>query len=363
MASFSQPPLFSSVAPINKKKPPVASLSSQQPKKNPPGFKISKISSSNSEPSPSKENSPEDPVKLAFAKAKAYKNSKQSSTPTPDSVPSPLHKVKPYDKVTGISDGGPLPVKLAFGNKEEYNKRSRSLAETKSDFSKIVENLGTDSAAEMDEKNYGLQSDKDDDGGQKEVPLAIKLAFEKAKEYKKNKDVVGVDGTLASGLKGGSVDKNPRNDQSIESCGKKDGLTISSIDFMGLAFSDKKSIRGLPAGLVPRSGPFLEGELPEVEILIGDMSKFNDASKASKPIPVNENDDDAFKPKVSTWGLLPRPSNIPETYMVAEEVNALGRHLKQQQKRELPKSKIGLNIDPKLKSENEKAAGGFSEEV
>ncbi|KAL6562955.1 hypothetical protein OROHE_005542 [Orobanche hederae] len=319
MASFSQPPLFSSVAPINKKKPPVASLSSQQPKKNPPGFKISKISSSNSEPSPSQENSPEDPVKLAFAKAKAYKNSKQSSTPTPDSVPSPLHKVKPYDKVTEISDGGPLPVKLAFGNKEEYNKRSRSLAETKSDFSKIVENLGTDSAAEMDEKNYGLQSDKDDDGGQKEVPLAIKLAFEKAKEYKKNKNVVGVDGTLASG-----------------------------IDFMGLAFSDKKSIRGLPAGLVPRSGPFLEGELPEVEILIGDMSKFNDASKASKPIPVNENDDDAFKPKVSTWGLFPRPSNISETRMVAEEVNALGRHLKQQQKRELPKSKIGLNIDPIL---------------
>lgn len=112
------------------------------------------------------------------------------------------------------------------------------------------------------------------------------------------------------GLKGGN-EKSPGDKQSIKNSGKKDELTISSIDFMGLGFSDKKSGRDLPAGLVPLSDPFPEGELPEVEILVGDTSKFGDA--LSKATAIKENDADLYKPKVSTWGVFPRPNDISKT--------------------------------------------------
>lgn len=97
---------------------------------------------------------------------------------------------------------------------------------------------------------------------------------------------------------------------------KKEEFTVSSIDFMGLNFSDKKDGKRLPAGLVPLSDPFPEDDdLPEVEILVGDTSKFGDAA-ATKPKPVSEEEMDAYKPKVSTWGVFPRPSNISKTVRV-----------------------------------------------
>lgn len=93
---------------------------------------------------------------------------------------------------------------------------------------------------------------------------------------------------------------------------KKEGLTVSSIDFVGLNFSDKKSGRGLPAGLVPVIDPFPDADLPEVEIIVGDASKFQDAT-TSKPRTNVEENPDLYKPKVSTWGVFPRPSNISKT--------------------------------------------------
>ncbi|KAK0572858.1 hypothetical protein LWI29_038217 [Acer saccharum] len=56
--------------------------------------------------------------------------------------------------------------------------------------------------------------------------------------------------------------------------GKKEKLRISNIDFIGLNFADKKTGRGVPAGLVPLSDPFPEGDSPEVEIIVGDTGKF-----------------------------------------------------------------------------------------
>lgn len=78
---------------------------------------------------------------------------------------------------------------------------------------------------------------------------------------------------------------------------------------MGLGFADKKSGRGLPAGLIPLSDPFPGGKLPEVEIIVGDTSKFGDKSAPQ----VKDNDVDLYKPKVSTWGVFPRPNNISKT--------------------------------------------------
>ncbi|KAL0397617.1 UNVERIFIED_CONTAM: hypothetical protein Scaly_0210100 [Sesamum calycinum] len=330
MASFSQPPFFSSLVPI--KKTNTLAFSSHPTKFL--TFKNSKISSSSAESSPnSPETQPqeEDPVKLAFAKAKAYKSSTQSSNPAPRIVESAIQE--PYARVNGSDGEGSIsiPDELKDGD---------------------VSKRGVESA-EMEE-NDGLKADEvKDDGGQKEVPLAVKLALEKAKEYRKNKGVVGEeDGgseTLTSGINRGN-ERSPGDKRSIRNDGKKEDFSISSIDFMGLGFSDKKSGRSLPAGLVPISDPFPEGELPEVEILVGDTSKFGDAAAAaSNSIPVEEDDAELYKPKYG-GGRTIRPGEVLET---ADE-----RAAKEARTRQLLaayKSKIGLKIDPKLKSECEKA--------
>lgn len=106
------------------------------------------------------------------------------------------------------------------------------------------------------------------------------------------------------GLDGGEKSENFGNAKRTKK--KEDNLKVSSIDFVGLSFSDKKSSRELPAGLVPVVDPFLDGEFPEVEIIVGDTSKFKDATASTA---VGENPD-LYKPKVSTWGVFPRPSNI-----------------------------------------------------
>lgn len=108
---------------------------------------------------------------------------------------------------------------------------------------------------------------------------------------------------ISGNSSGGTIEKK---------AGKKGELSISSIDFMGLNFADKKTGRALPAGLVPISDPFPEGDIPEVEIIVGDTSKFADG-KLPNPDRVQENESDEYKPKVSTWGVFPRPSNISKT--------------------------------------------------
>lgn len=89
---------------------------------------------------------------------------------------------------------------------------------------------------------------------------------------------------------------------------KKEQLKVSRLDFLGLEFSEKKKGKGLPAGLVPVVDSFPEGDLPEVEILVGDAGKFGDGTVTSNSI--QGEDLDIYKPKVSTWGVFPRPSNI-----------------------------------------------------
>lgn len=90
----------------------------------------------------------------------------------------------------------------------------------------------------------------------------------------------------------------------------EDKLVVSSTDFMGLNFSDKKKTRGLPAGLLPVNDPFPDGDLPEVELIVGDRSKFG---MPLAPDPPQEDNSDSYKPKVSTWGVFPRPRNISKT--------------------------------------------------
>ncbi|KAK4379776.1 hypothetical protein RND71_001638 [Anisodus tanguticus] len=161
--------------------------------------------------------------------------------------------------------------------------------------------------------------------------------------------------------------ENGKSDRSAlpkESVGKKEKLTISSIDFVGLGFSDNKKSRGLPAGLVPIVDPFSGGDLPDVEILVGDTSKFVD-TETSKSNRMQEDDTNTYKPKVSTWGVFPRPNDISKTFGGGRTIrpgevleSAEEKAAKQARTRELLaayKSRVGLTIDPNLKLECEEA--------
>lgn len=113
------------------------------------------------------------------------------------------------------------------------------------------------------------------------------------------------------GLQGGS-DSTLGEDVNGNSVGKKGELSVSRMDFVGLEFADKKKTRGLPPGLVPISDSFSDDDLPEVEFIVGDANRFDDAT-STQPEQTNEDESELYKPKVSTWGVFPRPGNISKT--------------------------------------------------
>ncbi|XP_058079974.1 uncharacterized protein LOC131228156 isoform X5 [Magnolia sinica] len=197
------------------------------------------------------------------------------------------------DSASAVNDADDNPVKLAFAKAKAYEKNPNQ------------------SDANPSQKPIKIG---DGDG---DVPVSVKLAMEKAREYKKNKRVMGGGGNITekqqfSGLGQMKVD-NLREVVVEKMVEKKEEAKISSIDFLGFNFSDKKKTRGMPAGLVTPADPFPDGNLPEVELIIGDASRFENAS-ALNPNPIEEDDgSELYKPNVSTWGVFPRPSNISKT--------------------------------------------------
>lgn len=118
------------------------------------------------------------------------------------------------------------------------------------------------------------------------------------------------------------------NDNSV---GKKVELSVSKLDFVGLGFADKQKTRGLPPGLVPIPDSYLDGDLPEVELIVGDPTKFGAKTTAPQPEQTTEDESKLYKPKVSTWGVFPRPNNISETvwYLVFAESSCKVNHYSQ----------------------------------
>lgn len=102
-----------------------------------------------------------------------------------------------------------------------------------------------------------------------------------------------------------------RKDLEEKSTSKKNNLKVSRIDFLGLDFVEKKTYRGMPPGLASTVEPLVDGDFPEVELIVGDPSKFETA-RPLETVNQEENDDNKvlYKPKVSTWGVFPRPNNI-----------------------------------------------------
>ncbi|RDY01320.1 hypothetical protein CR513_15364, partial [Mucuna pruriens] len=263
-----------------------------------------------------------------------------NAEPTSPNAPEPAP-----DAQTGPVD----PVKLALSKAKAYkeSRKSNSRLETKQ---------GGDDDNSVKEGNVV-------DEGQKNLPDSVKIAMEKAKKYKQNKGVAVSETT--QGSLGGSERSSGKNvmDNNV---GKKGELSVSRMDFVGLDFADKKMTRGLPPGLVPISDPFFDSDLPEVELIVGDTSKFDDAT-APESEQTKEDEDEAelYKPKVSTWGVFPRPGNISKTFgggrvirpgevLETEEEKAV-KEARTKQLVAAYKKKIGSNINPKLKSECEEA--------
>ncbi|XP_058747626.1 uncharacterized protein LOC131620528 [Vicia villosa] len=243
-------------------------------------------------------------------------------------------------------------IKLAFEKAKAYKKSIKSNS-----------SLGIEESGGEGDNSVKVNPNVVD-GGKKDMPDRLKIAMEKARKYKQNKEVVVSE--TDQGLQGGSVrtwDEN-MNDKSV---GKKVELSVSKMDFVGLGFADKPKTRGLPAGLVPFSDPYLDGDLPEVEFIVGDSTKFDTKTKApqreqtSQPEQTSEDESDLYKPKVSTWGVFPRPNNISKTFgggrvILPGEVleTAEEKATKEERTKQVLasyKKKYGLNIDPKLKAE------------
>ncbi|XP_024988963.1 uncharacterized protein LOC112523548 isoform X2 [Cynara cardunculus var. scolymus] len=213
----------------------------------------------------------------------------------------------------------PDPVKLALARAKAYKKSIQS------------------NPAPKIAQNQAPGSEISEFGGNKDESLS-RVAMEGAREYS---------------------EKN-RVEERID---KKEESRISAIDFVGLGFADKKEGRGLPAGLIPISDPFPAGDLPDVEIIVGDTSRFGNGETSESDTTVEE-DSELYKPKVSTWGVFPRPNNISKTFGGGKTIRpgdvletAESKAAKEARTRQMIaayKQKIGLNIDPKLKFECEK---------
>ncbi|CAD6333964.1 unnamed protein product [Miscanthus lutarioriparius] len=242
-----------------------------------------------------------DPVKLAFARAAAYKKERDSPSPAPAPVPPPTPPPQ-----------SPPP----------------SLPQAS-----VVE------------------------PGSKE-------AFKRALEYRNGNGAgAGAAGGGDSPLLGGSPDFGQNALLSEEvSFGKKGGYEFDEKDFLGLDFFEKKRSKGLPPGLAPAFEPLRDDDFPEVEIIVGDPSKFeksprpteiqpvddteaeetsqssttkpNESDKVAPPSTVlePEEDEDVYRPTVRSWGMFPRPQNISKAYGGGRNIRLGGETLSAEEK-------------------------------
>ncbi|XP_042382348.1 uncharacterized protein LOC121975047 isoform X3 [Zingiber officinale] len=256
-------------------------------------------------------------------------------------------QASPADQNPEQEQPPPEAVKLAFSKAKAYKKAKKPTPTVESDLSPRLSDteLADEAAAESPP----------------EIPTAVKLAMERAKKYKKNK----AGATMESDQK---KMKLPDSRKGIEekSTSKKSNLKVSRIDFLGLDFAEKKAYRGMPPGLTPTVEPLVDGDFPEVELIVGDPSKFETA-RPLETVNQEKNDDNTvcYKPKVSTWGVFPRPNNISKTFgggrniqpgeMLETSENKVAKQKHTQELLAAYKSKMGLTIDYKKRVECEKS--------
>ncbi|RLM98264.1 atherin [Panicum miliaceum] len=222
-----------------------------------------------------------DPIKLAFARAAAYKKERDSPSPSPAPPPTPTPPPPPPPSQPQASAG---------------------------------------------------------DVGSKE-------AFKRALEYRNGNGTGSRAGGGEAPLLGGSPDfgQNALLSEDV-TFGKKGEYEFDETDFLGLDFFEKKRYKGPPPGMAPAFEPSKDDDFPEVEIIIGDPSRFkksqpsteiqpvddresensqstsetNETDKVEKAPPSTviepEEDEDVYRPTVRSWGMFPRPQNISKAY-------------------------------------------------
>ncbi|KAL6620155.1 hypothetical protein ACP70R_035294 [Stipagrostis hirtigluma subsp. patula] len=273
-----------------------------------------------------------DPIKLAFARAAAYKKERDSPAPAPP--PSPPPPAPPTPPQAAAEGSG---SKESFARALEYRNGNGAGPGTGSGGSAL---LGGSTAL-----------------GQK--PLLSR------------------DGTFGKVLN------------------KKEEYEYDETDFLGLDFFEKKRYKGPPPGLAPALDPFPDEDFPEVEIIIGDPSKFDKPRRSTEDQPVDDreseetsrsttsepNEDDKtekappsnvaepeededgefYKPTVRSWGMFPRPQNISKAYgggrnirLGGETQTAEEKAAKDKRTRELIaayRNRQNMVIDAKTKAE------------
>ncbi|PVH62464.1 hypothetical protein PAHAL_3G300800 [Panicum hallii] len=222
-----------------------------------------------------------DPIKLAFARAAAYKKERDSPSQSPAPPPTPTPPPPPPPSQPQASAG---------------------------------------------------------DVGSKE-------AFKRALEYRNGNGTGSRAGGGEAPLLGGSPDfgQNALLSEDV-TFGKKGEYEFDETDFLGLDFFEKKRYKGPPPGMAPAFEPLKDDDFPEVEIIIGDPSRFkksqpsteiqpvddresensqstsetNETDKVEKAPPSTviepEEDEDVYRPTVRSWGMFPRPQNISKAY-------------------------------------------------
>uniref|UniRef100_A0ACD5TAF2 Uncharacterized protein n=1 Tax=Avena sativa TaxID=4498 RepID=A0ACD5TAF2_AVESA len=284
--------------------------------------------SSSASPPPPEDAETTDPVKLAFARAAAYKKERANPTPKPPPPPPPQPSAKE-------SSGG----KGAFERALEYRNGNG-------------EGLDGGSARLNASPTFGQSTFASNDG-----------AF-------------------------GKVVK------------KKGAYEYDDSDFLGLDFFEKKRYQGPPPGLSAAVDPFTNDEdFPEVEIVVGDPSKFGKSRHLTENQPVEDSESEktssstsgeqtddikveetppstvlqpegdekseSYKPRVTTWGMFPRPQNISKAYgggrnisLGGETQSAEEKAAKDKRTRELLAAYLGRQnktLDAKTKAECTKA--------
>ncbi|PWZ11914.1 hypothetical protein Zm00014a_014910 [Zea mays] len=256
--------------------PKALNLSSQ---KLPP---LSSSATASPPPPPDGDDKP-DPIKLAFARAAAYKKGRDSHSPSPAPAPPPTpppQSPPPSQPQASVSDPG------------------------------------------------------------------SKEAFKRALEYRNGNGAGAGAAGGDSPLLGGSPDfgQNALISEEV-SFGKRGGYEFDEADFLGLDFFEKKRSKGLPPGLAPAFEPLRDDDFPEVDIIVGDPSKFDKSPRRTEIQPVDngesgeasqsttkpneadkagiappstvietEEDEDVYRPTVRSWGMFPRPQNISKAY-------------------------------------------------
>uniref|UniRef100_A0A0D9WFY2 Uncharacterized protein n=1 Tax=Leersia perrieri TaxID=77586 RepID=A0A0D9WFY2_9ORYZ len=202
---------------------------------------------------------------------------------------------------------------------------------------------------------------------EEESRSSSKEAFARAVEYR-NGNGGGLGGGASALL--GSSPRFGQNTFASEDgafgkfANKKEEYEYDDTDFLGLDFFEKKRYKGPPPGLAPATDPFPNEDFPEVEIIIGDPSKFGKTGRSTESQPVDdseaeessrstteekkednkieeappstitepEEDGDVYSPTVRSWGMFPRPQNISKAYGGGRNIRLGGENLSAEEK-------------------------------